>query len=50
MKIEDWARERGVKRLELLADRNNSPALEFYRKLNWQSTQLICLHKKFMQQ
>ena len=44
--IQIWALAKGAKRLELLADRNNSPALEFYRKLNWQQTQLVCLHKK----
>lgn len=44
--IEDWAMARDVKRLQLLADRNNTPALAFYQKLNWKSTQLICLHKK----
>lgn len=44
--IEEWALEHGAKRFELLADRNNTPALEFYRKLHWQQTQLICLHKK----
>ncbi|HWQ71778.1 MAG TPA: GNAT family N-acetyltransferase [Desulfitobacteriaceae bacterium] len=44
--IEDWAREQGAKRLQLLADRDNTPALNFYQKSNWQSTRLICLHKK----
>ena len=45
-KIEEWANEQGVKRLELLADRNNAPALEYYKKLDWRQTQLICWHKK----
>jgi Acetyltransferases len=45
-KIEEWANEHGVKRLELLADRNNAPALEYYKKLDWRQTQLICWHKK----
>lgn len=44
--IESWAAEKGAKRLQLLADRNNTPALEFYRKMSWNCTQLICLHKK----
>jgi GNAT superfamily N-acetyltransferase len=44
--VEHWAREKGLKRLQLLADRNNLPALEFYRKRQWQQTQLICLRKK----
>lgn len=44
--IEGWAMTQGVRRLQLLADRNNLPALNFYRKMNWKFTQLICLHKK----
>jgi ribosomal protein S18 acetylase RimI-like enzyme len=44
--IEDWAMARGVRRLQLLADRNNAPALNLYQKINWKYTQLICLHKK----
>jgi GNAT superfamily N-acetyltransferase len=36
----DWARERGATRAQLLADRGNAPALEFYRTLGWQPTQL----------
>lgn len=47
--ISDWAREHEVSRLQLLADRNNIPALAFYRKLGWQTTELICL-RTFMQQ
>ena len=38
-----WAECRGLKRLQLLADKNNLSALHFYRKQGWQSTQLICL-------
>jgi len=38
-----WAGQNGFKRLQLLADKNNAPALEFYGRQNWQSTQLICL-------
>ncbi len=44
--IEEWANNQDVKRLELLADRANTPALEFYRKNNWHQTQLVCFHKK----
>lgn len=44
--IEKWATLKGVKRLQLLADRENTPALNFYQKQNWVKTQLICLHKK----
>ena len=41
--ISDWARTHKVSRLQLLADRNNIPALDFYRILGWQTTELICL-------
>jgi ribosomal protein S18 acetylase RimI-like enzyme len=44
--VESWALSKGAKRLELLADRNNARALEFYKKRGWRRTQLICLHKK----
>lgn len=40
-----WAERQGLKRLQLLADKNNSPALEFYEKQGWQSTQLVCLKR-----
>jgi ribosomal protein S18 acetylase RimI-like enzyme len=40
-----WAKCQGLKRLQLLADQNNQPALNFYEKQGWKSTQLICLRK-----
>jgi len=40
-----WAECRGLKRLQLLADKNNGPALSFYQKQGWQSTQLLGLRK-----
>lgn len=43
--LEVWARERGIKRLQLLADRNNVPALDFYEALGWQATALVCFRK-----
>ena len=43
--VEFWALSKGAKRLELLADRNNAKALEFYKQRGWRRTQLICLHK-----
>ena len=46
--ISDWARVNNVSRLQLLADRNNMPALDFYRSLGWQTTELICL-RTFLQ-
>lgn len=41
--IECWAISQGVRRLQLLADRNNIRALEFYKKMDWKVTELICL-------
>jgi GNAT superfamily N-acetyltransferase len=43
---ERWAADRGVSRLQLLADRANAPALRFYAKQGWKATQLTCLRKK----
>lgn len=45
LSIESWAIERGVRRLQLLADRNNTRALEFYEKMEWKSTQMIGLRR-----
>lgn len=41
----DWGAERGARRMQLLADLSNSPALDFYHNQGWQQTQLICLRK-----
>lgn len=43
--IEQWCKERGATRLQLLADRNNTPALDFYSHKGWASTNLVCLRK-----
>jgi N-acetylglutamate synthase-like GNAT family acetyltransferase len=43
--IEAWAYAKGLKRIQLLADTANAPALDFYRNLGWTTTQLICLRK-----
>jgi GNAT superfamily N-acetyltransferase len=40
-----WSREQGLSRLQLLADRENSKALNFYASRGWDSTKLICLRK-----
>jgi len=40
-----WAERQGLKRLQLLADKNNSSALGFYDRQSWQSTQLVCLKR-----
>ena len=42
---ERWASIRGLRRLQLLADRENSPALSFYRRNDWSSTRLVCLRR-----
>ena len=38
-----WAEQQGATRLQLLADKNNQSALDFYEHLGWRSTSLICL-------
>lgn len=44
--ISDWAKGQGVTRLQLLADRENMAALEFYHNNGWQHTQLLALRTK----
>jgi GNAT superfamily N-acetyltransferase len=41
--VDSWATRRGLTRLQLLADRQNEPALDFYRHLDWRETRLVCL-------
>jgi len=43
--MHDWARRMGIGTLTLLADRENTPALDFYARRQWESTQLVCLVK-----
>jgi N-acetylglutamate synthase-like GNAT family acetyltransferase len=45
--VEAWAREHGASRLQLLADRTNFTALEFYDRMGWLPTRLICLRRKW---
>lgn len=45
--IEAWAMRRGMTRLQLLADRTNFAALDFYDKMGWCPTQLICLRRQW---
>ncbi|MBV5316580.1 MAG: GNAT family N-acetyltransferase [Desulfobulbaceae bacterium] len=40
-----WGLEQGATRLQLLADKNNFPALSFYENLGWRMTALICLRQ-----
>ena len=43
--MEQWAKEKGITRLQLLADKTNSPALAYYNKLGWKETKMFCLRK-----
>ena len=43
--MELWAKEQGISRLQLLADKTNSPALLYYKKLGWNTTKMFCLRK-----
>ncbi len=36
-----WAQQHGATRAQLLADNTNAPALNFYRHVGWQPTQLF---------
>jgi GNAT superfamily N-acetyltransferase len=45
--IEAWARKHGASRLQLLADRTNFSGLDFYDKIGWRPTRLICLRRKW---
>jgi len=40
-----WAKKSGLKRIQLLADKYNMPALNFYHKYNWSTTSLIAIRK-----
>ena len=42
---EEWSFAQGLRRLQLLADRDNKKALAFYRRNGWSRTHLICLRK-----
>jgi GNAT superfamily N-acetyltransferase len=48
--IETWSRRHGAVRLQLLADRTNFSALDFYDRIGWVPTQLICLRRKCIDQ
>ena len=44
--LEDWAIHKQALRLQLLADRTNSDALQFYHTRRWRQTKLIGLCKR----
>jgi len=43
--LQDWAAARGATRLQLLCDRDNAPALDFYTACGWSPTRLVCLRR-----
>ena len=42
----DWARDNGMPRVTLLADKDNSPALAFYALLGFEASAMTVLRKK----
>jgi len=40
-----WAKSCGATRMQLLADKNNPPALAFYDRIGWGTTAMICLRR-----
>jgi len=44
--LEQWGIERGVTRMQLLADRTNFAALDFYDRIGWLPTRMICLRRR----
>lgn len=42
---QEWANDKGFKRLQLLADVTNRAAIDFYHANRWSKTQMICLRK-----
>lgn len=40
-----WARQQGARRMQLLADARNVPAVIFYRKQDWFQTNMIALRR-----
>ncbi len=47
---ERWALDRGLARLQLLADRTNAPALGFYGARGWGGTLLVALRRRALPQ
>ena len=43
--IGNWAGDRGIKTIQLLADKDNHSGLAFYKAHGWKSTALVCLVK-----
>ncbi|WP_244409529.1 GNAT family N-acetyltransferase [Methanocaldococcus jannaschii] len=47
LEAERYCKENGLLRLSLLADKDNTKALEFCKSKGWEFTNLICLRKFF---
>ena len=45
--MEEWSHKHDVARLQLLADRTNFSALDFYDRMGWHPTRLICLRRQW---
>ena len=45
--VATWAQTQDLPRIQLLADQTNLPALEFYHRQGWQSTQIVALRRQF---
>lgn len=43
--VRKWCRANGITRIQLLADKNNARAFEFYANRGWIYTDLVCLRK-----
>lgn len=43
--IQKWAVSCGTSRMDLLADKRNNSALNFYKQQNWKQTEMIALQK-----
>jgi len=44
--INQWAKKREILHLQLLADKNNTLGINFYKHEKWQTTDLVCLTRK----
>lgn len=45
--MDDWAKFMGISQLSLLADKDNTAGLRFYKCHGWEITNLICLSKRW---
>ncbi|MDR3392905.1 MAG: GNAT family N-acetyltransferase [Sulfuriferula sp.] len=43
--VMDWATSKGATRAQLLADMDNTPALDFYQRVGWKMTRMV-LHRR----